>query len=107
MVIDSSLVTMITFQSFISLLPLNLALEDYAGTEKISYLTRKLSTVDAPAGFDPSVGDITYYAPWGNLAIFYNGFGFANGLINLGKIVDDIEILNTLKVITSENKLII
>ena len=84
-----------TTRDFISLLPLDLTLEDYAGTEKISYLPEKLSTADAPSGFDPSVGDITYYAPWGNLAIFYKDFGYANGLINLGKIDNGIEVFNT------------
>ena len=52
-----------TTRDFISLLPLTLTLEDYAGTEKISYLSKRLLTEDAPAGSDPSVGDITYYAP--------------------------------------------
>lgn len=84
-----------TTRDFISLLPLDLTLEDYAGTEKISYLPEKLSTEDAPSGFDPSVGDITYYAPWGNLAIFYKDFVYANGLINLGKIDNGIEVFNT------------
>lgn len=83
-----------TTRDFISLLPLDLTLEDYAGTEKISYLPEKLSTEDAPSGFDPSVGDITYYAPWGNLAIFYKDFGYANGLINLGRIDRGIEEFN-------------
>jgi hypothetical protein len=83
-----------TTRDFISLLPLDLTLEDYAGTEKISYLPEKLSTEDAPSGFDPSVGDITYYAPWGNLAIFYKDFGYAKGLINLGRIDRGIEEFN-------------
>jgi hypothetical protein len=30
------------------------------------------------------VGDITYYAPWGNLAIFYKDFSYSAGLIKLG-----------------------
>jgi len=51
-----------TSREFISLLPLTLTLEDYNGTEKISDLPKKLSTRDAAAGIDPSVGDITYYA---------------------------------------------
>ena len=51
-----------TSRDFVALLPLTLTLEDYASTEKISYLPRKLSTADAPAGTDPAVGDITYYA---------------------------------------------
>jgi hypothetical protein len=54
-----------TSRDFISLLPLTLKLKDYASTEKISYLPRKLLAADAPAGSDPAVGDITYYAPWG------------------------------------------
>lgn len=75
-------------RDFLSLLPLTLKLEDYAGTEKISQLPRKLTVKDVPAGFDPSVGDITYYAPWGNLAIFHRDFGYADGLINLGSLDD-------------------
>ena len=75
-----------TTTDFLNLLPLQLTLEDYAGTEKVSNLPKKLSTQGSPAGSDPSIGDITYYAPWGNLAIFYKDFGYANGLIILGSI---------------------
>lgn len=80
-----------TVRDFLSLLPLKLPLEDYAATEKIAYLPRKLSTAGAPKGFDPSIGDITYYAPWGNLAIFHKDFGFAKGLVPLGRIVSGLE----------------
>jgi len=83
-----------TTTDFLSLLPLTLKLEDYASTEKIAYLPRKLSQEGAPAGVDPSVGDITYYAPWGNLALFYRDFGYAKGLIKLGKIDDGAEVFN-------------
>ncbi len=83
-----------TVRDFVSLLPMTLTLEDYEATEKISYLPRKLSTAGAPAGSDPSVGDITYYAPWGNLAIFYRDFGYSKGLIQLGRIDSGIEALN-------------
>lgn len=80
-----------TSRDFLTLLPLKLTLKDYARTEKISYLSRKLSTQNAPAGSDPSIGDFTYYSPWGNLAIFYRDFGYANGLIILGNIESGIE----------------
>ena len=63
--LTAALVDSQTARDFISLLSLTLTLEEYAGTEKISYLSKKLSTEDAPAGSDPSLGDITYYAPWG------------------------------------------
>jgi hypothetical protein len=81
-------------RDFASLLPLALILEDYHSTEKISDLPRRLSTQGAPAGIDPSPGDITYYAPWGNLAIFYKDFGYSSGLVKLGAIVTGGEALN-------------
>jgi hypothetical protein len=79
-------------QDFASLLPLSLSLEDYASTEKISDLPRRLSTDGAPPGFDPSVGDITYYAPWGNLAIFYKDFSYSDGLVSLGTLDSGVEL---------------
>jgi hypothetical protein len=91
--ITATLIDNPTSRDFLSLLPMTLTLEDYAATEKISYLPRKLSTTGAPAGIDPSVGDITYYAPWGNLAIFYRDFGYSRGLIQLGRIDSGIEAL--------------
>lgn len=78
-------------RDFLSLLPLSLTLTDYAGIEKVSDLPKRLSTKDAPVGYKPSIGELTYYAPWGNLAIFYKGFGYAGGLVGLGKIDTDIK----------------
>ena len=80
-------------KDFASLLPMTLTLTDYASTEKVSDLPRRLSTEGAPEGITPTVGDITFYAPWGNLAIFYKDFGYSRGLIKLGKIDADIEAL--------------
>jgi hypothetical protein len=82
----ATLIDNATARDLLSLLPLTLTLEDHASTEKISYLPRKLSTAGAPAGSRPSAGDISYYAPWGNLAIFYKDFGYSTGLIHLGRI---------------------
>lgn len=75
-----------TTQDFIRQLPLNLELTDYAATEKIAYLPEKLTSQGAPKGHPAKAGDIAYYAPWGNLAIFYKDFdGVANNLIYLGQ----------------------
>jgi hypothetical protein len=82
-----------TARDFHSLLPFTLTLDDYAATEKISYLPRKLAKDGAPAGIDPAIGDIAYYAPWGNLAIFYKDFGYSKGLIKLGTISSGLEAL--------------
>ncbi len=82
-----------TARNFIAMLPLTITLEDYANTEKIFYPSEKLRTEGAPAGYAPSSGDITYYAPWGDIAIFYKDFGYASGLIYLGKIDGNIDAL--------------
>ena len=80
-------------RDFASLLPLALTLEDYASTEKIAYLPRKLSTNGAPPGTDAAVGDVSYYAPWGNMALFYRPARYASGLVRLGRIESDVEAL--------------
>lgn len=80
-------------RDFLSLLPLTLTLTDYNSTEKIADLPRKLSTQGAPAGVDPDVGDIAYYAPWGNLALFYRDFGYSSGLVRLGRLDSGVELL--------------
>jgi hypothetical protein len=92
--VDATLLDNATARDFLSLLPLTLTLEDYASTEKISYLRRKLSTAGAPAGVDPSPGDIAYYAPWGNLAVFYKDAGYAKDLVKLGRLDSGIEALS-------------
>lgn len=76
-------------RDFASLLPLSLTLQDYAATEKIGDLPRPLSTADAPAGYAAEAGDLTYYEPWGNLAIFHKPFRYAEGLVSLGRIAPD------------------
>ena len=83
-----------TARDFLSLLPLTLTLEDHASTEKIAYPPRKLSTQGAPAGIDPEVGDIAYYAPWGNLALYYKDFGYSTGLIRIGRFDAGVAIIN-------------
>lgn len=79
-------------RDFLSQLPLTLELEDYAATEKIADLPRPLSTVGAPPGITPVAGDIAYYAPWGNLAIFHKGFSYSSGLVLLGRLDTGLEV---------------
>ena len=77
-----------TVEDFIKQLPLTLTLKDYDATEKIADLPTKLTTQNAPDGYAGKAGDLTEYAPWGNLAFFYKDshIGYANGLIFLGKL---------------------
>jgi hypothetical protein len=72
---------------FASMLPLHeLEINNYADNEKIAYLPRKL-TEDGSGPFkNERPGDLCYYAPWGNLAFFYAGYHWSQGLIRLGRI---------------------
>jgi len=83
-----------TAKDFILLLPLTVKLDDYANTEKIFYPERKLSTKGA-SSINAVVGDITYYSPWGNVAIFYKDFGNSSSLIRIGKFDGNIDVLKT------------
>lgn len=87
-ILEAKLYDNATAKDLISRLPLEVELEDYANNEKIFYPKPKLSTEGAPEGYDPSAGDITYYAPWGDIAIFYKDFSYSKGLISVGKIAD-------------------
>lgn len=80
-------------RDFAALLPLELSLSDYNTTEKVTDLPSKLDTTDAPASYTPKMGDITYYAPWGNLAIFYKPFRTSRGLVRLGEFDGPIDAL--------------
>lgn len=84
-------------RDFAALLPLRLTLKDYASTEKIADLPRKLSTQGAPAAIDPVTGDLAYYAPWGNLALFYRDGHHSPGLVRLARISSGAESLNALE----------
>ncbi len=85
-IITATLNDSLPSREFAALLPLTLKLKDYAGEEKISDLPGRLSTLGSPAGTAAKKGDITLYAPWGNLAIFYKPHGYASGLIKLGEL---------------------
>ena len=80
-------------RAFAAMLPLECSLADFHATEKIADLPARLPTDDAPHGVDAAVGDIAYYAPWGNLALFYRDFGHARGLVRLGRITGDVAVL--------------
>ncbi|KAA9005547.1 cyclophilin-like fold protein [Histidinibacterium aquaticum] len=70
---------------FAALLPLDLTLRDFHGIEQIADLPRALDTSAAPESYKPEAGDITLYAPWGNLAIFFRPFQESQGLVRLGR----------------------
>lgn len=83
-------------KEFLNQLPLKIKVENYASNEKIFYPLNKLSTSNTPLA-NANKGTLAYYAPWGNVVMFYKDFGSASGLYELGDIVsgiDDIESLS-------------
>lgn len=80
-------------RDFASLLPLTLAMTDYDTIERVGDLPRKLSTQGAPEGMAPVAGELTHYAPWGNLAIFIKPRSYSRSLLPLGKIDDGLSIV--------------
>ena len=83
-------------RDFLSRLPLEVTLNDYNNTtEKIFYPDPALTTEGVARGCAPTSGDITIYAPWGNVAIFCKNWSHSNDLIKIGRIDGNgIEALN-------------
>lgn len=83
-------------REFLEMLPLTLTFEDFNNTEKIATLPEELSTEGLPSGYTPEVGDFSYYAPWGNVSIFYKDFRYSSSLYKLGTIESGAEIFRNL-----------
>lgn len=75
--------------SLMAQLPITVTFEDYGANERIAYLKTPLATDGAPTSTKPKVGDITYYIPWGNLAVFVRPFRESNGLMPLGHLTPE------------------
>ncbi|MDP9424346.1 MAG: cyclophilin-like fold protein [Pseudomonadota bacterium] len=77
-----------TSRDFVAMLPMTVQFEDFGGSEKISHLRpRRLSTEGRTANYAANQWDITYYVPWGNIAIFYKDYDPSGDLIKMGRIV--------------------
>lgn len=71
-------------------LPLSITVKNYGSNEKIFYPPKKLETADTPLA-DARAGTLAYYAPWGDVVMFYDSFGSAAGLYELGQAVSGSE----------------
>lgn len=72
-------------------LPLSIPVENYGSNEKIFYPPKKLDTIDTPQANVHEAGTLAYYAPWGDVVMFYDRFGSAAGLYTLGHAVSGTE----------------
>lgn len=59
-------------RDLMSMLPLTLTFEDFAGREKIAYPPREIQFAGSPPS-TTGAGDVAIYTPWGNIAFFYEG----------------------------------
>lgn len=80
-------------RNFADRMPFTITLEDYSNTEKIHYFAEPIELGNSKQGHAASSGDITIYAPWGNLALFYQDFPYSDGLVSLGRLVEGGDVL--------------
>jgi hypothetical protein len=69
-------------------LPLTLTISDFNQVEKVAELPRPLTTDGVPAGADPDINDIGYYAPSRSLVFYYGDVGYFNGIVRIGRLND-------------------
>lgn len=76
-------------------LPLEIAVENFGNNEKIFYPPEKLSTNKTPMA-NAKNGTLAYYAPWGDVVMFYKDFGSTNDLYELGKVISGTEHISSM-----------
>ena len=85
-VVTARLADNATARDLAAQLPLTLTFKDFNHVEKVATLPRRLSTDGVPAGADPDIGDIGYYAPSANLVFYYGDVGYWNGIVRIGRV---------------------
>ena len=73
-------------QDLAAQLPLTLTFRDFNQVEKLAALPQPLTLDGVPAGDDPDVNDIAYYAPNRSLVFYYGEVGYWNGIVRLGRL---------------------
>ena len=76
-------------------LPHTVEVENFSNNEKIFYPANELSTKDTPLARS-GVGTLAYYAPWGNVVMFYRDFSSNSSLYRLGQAVSGEELIGEL-----------
>ena len=74
-------------------LPLTLPVEDFSTNEKIFYPPEELDTSDTPLA-SGGAGTLAYYAPWGDVVLFYDEYSANSSLYELGRIVSGGELVS-------------
>lgn len=77
-------------QGLLSQLPLTVEVEDFSTNEKVFYPPQELDTTDTPLAVG-GAGTLAYYAPWGDVVLFYDSFSANGSLYELGEAVSGVE----------------
>ncbi len=77
-----------TAQDLTDQLPLTLTFRDFNRVEKVAELPQPLTMDGVPAGDDPDINDIGYYAPSRSLVFYYGDVGYWNGIVRIGRFTD-------------------
>lgn len=77
-------------QGLLSQLPLTVVVEDFSTNEKVFYPPQELDTTDTPLA-EGGAGTLAYYAPWGDVVLFYDSFSANGSLYELGEAVSGVE----------------
>lgn len=77
-------------QGLLSQLPLTVEVEDFSTNEKVFYPPQELDASDTPLA-EGGAGTLAYYAPWGDVVLFYDSFSANSSLFELGEAVSGVE----------------
>ena len=66
-------------------LPLTLRIRDFNRLEKVANLPRPLTMEGVPAGNDPEINDLGYYAPSNDLVFYFGDVGYFDGIVRIGR----------------------
>lgn len=83
-------------RSLYSQLPLTIEVKDYSTNEKIFYPPEELETEDTPLTEGGGEGRMAYFAPWGDVVMYYGDFGPYSGLYDLGAALSGAEWIEAL-----------
>lgn len=72
-------------------LPLKLELENFREAQWMFYPPEKLSVTDSEAYHDGKKGELSYYAPWGDVFMLYEDFYAGDEMHRLGVCLDGID----------------
>jgi hypothetical protein len=87
--LSGTLGTSAATRDLIDQLPVTIEMTDHGGVEKTGRLPAPLSLDGQPAGADPDVGHIGYYAPGNDFVLYYGDQSYYDGIVLLGQLDGD------------------